>query len=158
MSVAPRAEMERIAQQIRRAYEGPSWHGPSVKEVLVGISDEQAHARHGIAHSVMEIVLHIAAWKSIVRSRVMGAPAQEITPQIDWPAPESDPHEGWGAALARLEKCQAELLDAALTINDDGLREKVGGTPWSIYDLLHGVTQHDLYHAGQIALLKKLNH
>ena len=156
MSSASRIEIERIATQIRRAYEGPSWHGPAVKEVLVEITAGQAQARHGETHTIIEIVLHIGTWKSIVRSRVMGEPAQKITPEIDWLKPMADEDTAWVSALERLEKCQSELLEALMALDDDRLPEKLGGTPWTIYDLLHGVTQHDLYHAGQIALLKKL--
>jgi len=155
MSSASHTEIERIATQIRRAYEGPSWHGPAVKEIVVGFSADQAQERHGEAHTIVEIVLHIGAWKSIVRRRVLGEPAQEITTEIDWPPPMADQETSWVSALNRLEKCQSELLEAVSALDDTRLPEKLGGTPWTIYDLLHGVAQHDLYHAGQIALLKK---
>ena len=158
MASDQRAEIERIATQLRRAYEGPSWHGPAVKEALAGISAEQAQQRHGVAHTIIELVLHIAAWKTIVRSRVLGEPAQEIAPEINWPTPQAGATEqrAWDAALARLENSQQDLLEVVNGLDDTRLNELLANTPWTIYDLLHGVVQHDLYHSGQVALLKKL--
>ena len=56
-------DMEIIADQISRAFRGESWHGPSVREVLAGVSAEDA-AAHPIAgaHSIWEIVLHLTGW------------------------------------------------------------------------------------------------
>ncbi|MSO18886.1 MAG: DinB family protein [Acidobacteria bacterium] len=156
MNNAARVEVERIGEQIRRAYEGPSWHGPAVKEVLAGITAKQAHQRHGNAHSIIELVLHILAWKSIVRSRVLGEPAGEIPANVDWPKPQGEGQVAWDAALARLERSQAELLDVLSGIEDARLAEPLAGTPWKFGDLAAGVVDHDVYHAGQIALLKKL--
>lgn len=153
---SPRNDVERISTQVHRAYEGPAWHGPAVKEVLEGITAKQALRRHGGAHSVIELVLHMAAWKSIVRARVLGEPAGEIPADIDWPKPAGDGQAAWEAALARLEKSQAELLIALSGIDDARLAEQLANTPWKLGDLAEGVVQHDLYHAGQIALLKKL--
>ena len=59
-------EIERILDQLKRAYEGDAWHGPSVKEVLAGVTAEQAHARPpGNAHTIYELVPHIAVWEDV---------------------------------------------------------------------------------------------
>jgi uncharacterized damage-inducible protein DinB len=156
MSAQSRTEVEKMLTVVRRAYEGPSWHGPAVKEALEGISWEQAEKPRENVHSLLELVIHIAAWKSIVASRLRGTPVQEITTEIDWPRPEGKGETAWRNALARLETAQVELLDSLGKLNDGNLQESLKKTHWTILDLLHGVAQHDLYHTGQIALLKKL--
>ena len=149
-------ESQRIADQLRRAYEGEAWHGPSVREVLAGVTAEKA-ARRPIpqAHSIWEIVVHVAQWEGFVRRRLMGELVTDLPPELDWP-PVNDPSEAaWQSALGNLERGNQELRTAIGALSDERLREIVQGQRYSFYGLLHGVVQHDLYHAGQIALLKK---
>ena len=81
-------EAERIADQLKRAYEGEAWHGPSLMEVLEGVTPESAAARpvNG-AHSIWEIVSHIHAGREIVRRRLEGDTemARETTESDWWP-------------------------------------------------------------------------
>lgn len=127
-----------------------------MREVLAGVTAEQAHRRHGDAHTILELVLHIAAWKAIVRARLLGEPAGEIPVEVDWPRPQGEGQAAWEAALQRLEKSQSELLDALNSMDDERLAVQLAKTQWKLGDLADGVIDHDLYHAGQIALLKKL--
>jgi uncharacterized damage-inducible protein DinB len=156
MAELARREVSRMLTIIRRAYAGPCWHGPAVKEALADISWEQAAKPRGNVHCILELVIHIAAWKSIVASRLRGTPVREITAEIDWPKVEGSGEAAWQNALERLERAQAELLEALGALTDEQLGEDLKNTAWTIEDLLHGVAQHDLYHTGQIALLKKL--
>ncbi len=148
-------EVERIADQLRRAHEGEAWHGPPLKQILDGITAEQA-ARRPIAqaHSIWELTLHIAAWESIVRRRLAGE-AVEATPEQDWPPVRGTSDTAWKQALADLDRGHQQLRQAIAALRDDQLRQKVVGQKYSTYGMLHGLIQHDLYHAGQIALLKK---
>ena len=74
-------ELDRITDQLRRAFYGESWHGPAVQEVLAGVTSQQAASKViSGAHTIWELVLHIAAWKSIVQARLRGEPAREIRP------------------------------------------------------------------------------
>ncbi len=148
-------EVERIADQLRRAYEGEAWHGPPLKEILAGITAEQATRRVvANAHTIWELVLHIAAWESIVRRR-LGGEAVKATPEMDWPPVRDASEAAWKGALDALERGNRQLRQAIAALSDDQLREKVVGEKYSAYGMLHGVIQHDLYHAGQIAILKK---
>ncbi|MCI0403472.1 MAG: DinB family protein [Acidobacteria bacterium] len=148
-------EVERIADQLRRAYEGEAWHGPSVRELLNGLTAEQA-ARRPIAnaHTIWELVLHIGAWEFIVRRRLAGE-AVEATPEQDWPPVRDTSDTAWKQALADLDRGHQQLRQAIAAMSDDQLRQRVVGQKYSTYGMLHGLIQHDLYHAGQIALLKK---
>lgn len=155
------AELDRIIDQLQRAFDGDAWHGPSVIAALSGVTTQQAVA-HPIpqAHSIWQIVLHLISWKNEVRRRLGGAdPAPPI--EGDWPeAGRRDP-AAWSATLATLRDAHAAMIAAARKLTDERLNDMVGtkrdaalGTG-TFYVLLHGSAQHDIYHAGQISLLKK---
>jgi len=150
-------EIEHILDQLKRAYEGNAWHGPSVKEALAGINAAQAHAKplpH--AHSIYELVRHIAVWEDIGRRRLTGDPAPiEISSPDDWPPPDDTSEAGWEQAKASLDRVHQQLIDEAARFPESRLDEPVFEGMSSAYVTLHGVIQHDIYHAGQISMLKK---
>jgi uncharacterized damage-inducible protein DinB len=149
------SEAERIAEQLRRAHEGEAWHGPSLRELLQDLTPEQALARPVAgAHSILELVLHIAAWEAVARRRLAGDAAQIYNTPEDWPAGDSS-EETWRTALKRLEEENAKLREAILRLDDAKLDEPIYEGMSSTYVTLQGVVQHSLYHAGQIAVLKK---
>jgi uncharacterized damage-inducible protein DinB len=155
-------EIARIIDQLEREFDGDPWHGSPLSSILGGVSHEQAAAKKvANGHSIWELVLHIAAWKNEVRRRLSGAPAAE--PQEgDWPQPGETTAERWQAALEHLETSHRLLVSAVrdfpepnLYIPSNDQRDREQGTGVTYYELLHGLVQHDVYHAGQIALLKK---
>jgi hypothetical protein len=73
-----------------------------------------------------------------------------------WPPAGTAGEAAWQQSVARLGQAQREFVDAVAALTDDQLEAPIGGKDYNAYVLLHGVVQHDLYHAGQIALLKKL--
>jgi uncharacterized damage-inducible protein DinB len=150
------SETRRIKDQLKRAYESGAWHGPAVLEVLEGVSAAQASARPiPKAHSIWEIVLHMATWKSVVARRLGGEPVKQVPEKVDWPPVETADNEGWRRALAGLQSAHEELRKALDEVQDDELDESPYSGASTRYVLLHGAIQHDLYHAGQIAVLKK---
>jgi uncharacterized damage-inducible protein DinB len=150
-------EVSRILDQVHRAYEGPAWHGPALREVLSGVAYQSAAQRPiPDAHTIWELVLHITVWISVPTQRIAGAEIPTLPPEQDWPAAPEPTESGWRQALDGLAEAQRNLEAEVGKLTDDRLRDKVLGTvPYSIYTMLHGVAQHNLYHAGQIALLKK---
>jgi uncharacterized damage-inducible protein DinB len=149
-------EIERIKDQLQRAFDGDAWHGPSVREVLEGVTPEMA-ARKVLpdAHTIWEIVLHIAAWEGFVGKRLDGEMVKGPTGAEDWPV-VNDPSPGaWRRAIDTLVEGHQRLIQAISKMSEAKLNETIPGTDFTYYVLLHGVVQHDLYHAGQIALLKK---
>ncbi len=155
-------EISRILDQFRRAYNGDAWHGTPLREILRGISAKQA-AQHVIpeAHSIWELLLHITAWEGEVLRRlqtgIMGMPEDG-----DWNDIQLGSEEAWHNTLARFDKVHTELEQEMMRCTDDKLSEILGtnreretGAGVSVYVLLHGIIQHSIYHAGQIALLKK---
>jgi uncharacterized damage-inducible protein DinB len=149
------SEVGRILDQMDRAFSGDAWHGPPLMRLLDGLSAEDAskHVVHG-AHSIWELVHHIGAWNSIVQHRLQGETV-EVSTERDWPPVWEVSEPSWKRALENLSESRLRLRHVAATLRDDQLDEKVGATSVSRYEILHGVIQHDLYHAGQIAVLKK---
>lgn len=148
-------EIERIEDQLKRAFEGGAWHGPSVQEVLAGVTPEQAAARPlAHAHSIYEIVLHLAAWDRLVRRRLEGEWADNPE-EGDWPPVKDTSAAAWDATLGRLKHNHAELRRTVSRLDDSRLGEPLASGKSSAYITIHGSIQHYLYHAGQIALLKK---
>lgn len=153
-------ETARISDQLRRAFQGEAWHGDSLVEILDGINAAQAAARpikH--AHTIWELVLHITAWDSAVRRRLNGE-AVDLSDEQNFPSVMDPGEPAWKRAVENAKRIHNELVAAVAAFPDERLSEKVPGKKnepdwYSFYYMLHGVAQHELYHAGQIALLKK---
>ena len=152
-------EIDRIRDQYRRAFDGEAWHGPSVLSILNGVTAEQA-AAHPIpgAHSIWELTLHIAAWERACKRRLEGDPAQ-LTDEEDWEPITDTSAAAWESTKQQLIDNHRELLSAIGNVPESRLNEPIitnsTATYSSVYVTLHGGVQHDLYHAGQIAILKK---
>jgi uncharacterized damage-inducible protein DinB len=153
------SEVARIRNQFERAFDGEAWHGPSVHSLLEGVTAEQA-AAHPIpgAHSIWELTLHIAAWEGACRRRLEGDPAQ-LTDDENFPPITDTSAAAWENAKRKLTDVHRGLLETLATIDDSRLDQPIISSaeiPFSsAYVTLHGGVQHTLYHAGQIAILKK---
>lgn len=155
-------ELERIADLLEREHDGDPWHGSPLTTILDGIDASRAAARPlPRGHSIWEIVLHMTGWKHEVRRRLGGAPAGEPEGG-DWPevGPVSD--ERWQAARAALGAAHRQLVTEVRALPAEKLFEPTNdprnaplGTGVTRYALLHGIVQHDVYHAGQIAVLSR---
>ena len=152
------SETARLADQIRRAFDGDAWHGDSVLELLDDVSARTA-AAHPIknAHSIWELVLHIAAWDGAVLKRVAGT-ATELSGKRNFPPVEDSSEAAWRKAVEHAKRTHNELVKAVAAFPDSRLQERVPGKTESYHNFFYmfsGIVQHELYHAGQIALLKK---
>jgi uncharacterized damage-inducible protein DinB len=152
------SETARLADQIRRAFDGEAWHGDSVMEILAGVNAETAAARPVPgAHSIWEILLHIAAWDDAVIRRARGK-AVQLSDQENFP-PITDAGEvAWQATIRQVKRQHDELVETVGAFSDSRLQEQVPGKKESYYNFYYmfsGIVQHELYHAGQLALLKK---
>ncbi len=149
-------EVQRILDQLGRAMRGPAWHGPSVMEALEGVTAAQAAARPVAgAHTIFELVGHIAVWKAMALDRMSGGRRQLSEAENFPPAPSAD-EAAWQAALAGLQRDHEALCAFTQRLADADLERGMPQVPeLSHYVLVHGVVQHDLYHAGQIVLLRR---
>lgn len=169
MAFAGTDEVEGIADQLRRMYEGPAWHGPALQQLLSDVTAERAAARplpH--AHTIWELVLHIAAWMRIARERITATAARDATDEENWPPIASKSRTtgsetpcalgpgSWTDALSLLDTEYRNLEAAIRVFSRERLNDAApAAEPQTFYILFHGVIQHIAYHAGQIAILKK---
>ena len=150
------SEISRIIDQLQRAVEGSAWHSPAVLEVLQEVTTEQALKKPiAAAHNIWEIVLHITAWHLAVTQRLEGYQV-ELSKEEDWPPTNNNGvKNSWNSAVNLLTESYKNLLKKVSSLSDSDLNKTVPGRDHSVYFLLHGIIQHDLYHAGQIAILRK---
>jgi len=149
-------ELSRLEDQLARALGGKAWHGPSVLETLEGVSAEQA-AAHPIkgAHSIWELVLHLSGCYGLVLRRLDGD-GRQLSESEDWPPVPEPTAENWSDTLHMLKQLNEDLRQAVKSFPAERLDQPlVPEPPYTAYTQFIGVTQHNLYHAGQIALLKK---
>jgi uncharacterized damage-inducible protein DinB len=151
------SETHRIIDLLQRTYAGNAWHGSNIQTILADVSAKQASLKPiTTAHSIWELVLHLTQWRTFAWQKIAGDPQFDITtPETDWPPVADSSQEAWQTALQQLDKSQEKLVEALYKFSDANLSQIVPGRDYTYYVLLHGIIQHDLYHTGQIALLKK---
>ena len=132
------------------------WHGPALADLLEDVKPEDA-AAYPIrgAHSIWELVLHITAWSEIARERLAGSAKADPTPEEDWPPVPDKSAEAWRAARERLKDAHRELAEEVAGLDDSTLIGRVPGKDHTVLVMYHGIIEHDAYHGGQIALIKK---
>ena len=155
-------ELENLTESLRQSLSGDPWHGPLVAALLADITPGEATA-HPVAgaHSVIELVLHLAAWTQEVGSRLSGNPP--ALPAIgDWPPYAGAAGSARASAQLTLHEAHADLLQLVQRLPAGRLSDRVGdlreaslGTGASCGVMLAGLAQHDAYHGGQIAILKR---
>jgi uncharacterized damage-inducible protein DinB len=153
--MAPNSESARIADQLRRAFDGSAWHGPALLELLEDVDAPTAAAKplHNV-HSIWELVLHIAAWDGAVRRRLSGEKLQLKGVQ-DFPRVPKPTKAAWRRAVRECARTHDALVKTVAALPQSRLRDRVPGKRYDFAFMLGGVIQHELYHAGQIAILKK---
>jgi uncharacterized damage-inducible protein DinB len=151
-----KSEPALIADQLRRAFEGDAWHGPALLELLQDVNAATAAAKplpH--VHSIWGLVLHVAVWDDAACRRLAGEKWQP-TGTANFPLVPKRPTEAaWHKAVFEAKRAHDLLVKTVAALPESRLRERVPGKKYDFYHMLHGVAQHELYHAGQIAILKK---
>ncbi|UCC44386.1 MAG: DinB family protein [Candidatus Zixiibacteriota bacterium] len=151
-------EIARIRDQLKRSVEGEAWHGPALAELLREVTAEQAAQRplKG-GHSIWEIVLHLTGTANEILGRLDGIGRTEIPPEDDWPSQPDRPDESeWQAAVSRIRELHNQLDRRLSQLDDARMDTPIEEGFSTVYMTLHGHIQHNLYHAGQIALLRKM--
>ena len=145
-----------IAEQLRRAFDGDAWHGPALLELLQDVDAALAAAKPSPeVHSIWELVLHIAAWDAAACRRLGGEKTQP-TGVANFPIVPKPTETAWRKTIASTKGTHDVLVKTVRALPESRLRERVPGKKYDFYFMLHGVVQHELYHAGQIAILKKM--
>src|SRR3984885_5066590 len=153
---SPTSESALIAEQLRRAFEGDAWHGPALLELLQDVSAAAAAAKPlPDVHSIWELVLHVAVWDAAALRRLAGEKWQPEGADNFPLVPGQTTEAAWRNAVSDAKRTHDLLVKTVAALPEPRLRERVPGKKYDFYFMLHGVVQHGLYHAGQIAILKK---
>lgn len=150
-------ELLRIIDQFNMTYESEeAWHGNSVVSTLSDVSWEMACEKlTPNTHSIAEIVYHMTTWRIFVVKRLQGDAVYEVTRARDWKSFVHFDEFEWEALQMELSLSQEELIAELENREDDEFLDEIVPTrQYDYYTMLHGILQHDLYHVGQIALLK----
>jgi len=149
------SEGARIAELLQRAFDGSAWHGPSLLELLEDVDAATAAAKPlPKVHSIWELVLHIAVWDDAALRRLSDKKWQP-TGLANFPPVPAPTEVAWKKAVAATKRTHDTLVQTVAALSDTRLTDRVPGKRYDFYHMLHGIAQHELYHAGQIAILKK---
>lgn len=145
------------AELLHQAFYGKAWHGASLMENLEGVDVRTAAAKPiAGAHSIWELVLHLAAWNREFAKLLRGGEATvELNTDSDWPPVRDTSESAWKQAMSELKASEEDLRQAMEAIPESDLSKTMPGREYKIAFAMHGLPHHLTYHGGQIALLKK---
>jgi uncharacterized damage-inducible protein DinB len=158
----PKTDIDALREDLRNVYDGDPWHGSSITATLAGVDAKTAALRSiPSGHTIWELVLHMTVWTREVTSRVRGASPKN--PSQDWPKAKPDGGEAaWRSALEDLAAAQKEIEAAVGSLDAKDLVRWIGdqrdpalSAGVTVGTLIRGLLQHDTYHEGQIAILKR---
>jgi hypothetical protein len=148
-------EVKFLRDQIIKTFNGDSWHGPNLINTLAGIDYNQAKYRPiGERHTIWELTDHITFWIEEVWKSIKNHSPLNPGKKLDWPKMGNTESE-WRQSVNRIEAAVNLTLDALLEWTDEDLVEQVPGETYTYKNMLHGMLHHNLYHIGQINLLKR---
>jgi hypothetical protein len=149
-----------FTQELRKGHETEPWHGPSTKSLLLGLTAEEAASYpEPEAHSIWEIVLHMDAWQREVTRRLDSGFVPEIPEEGDWRPVLEVSESAWEHAVDLLDFSLHELIRKLQTISESSFSEERGratGPSTTLAAMLSGLLQHNAYHSGQIAILRRV--
>jgi uncharacterized damage-inducible protein DinB len=143
---------------IDEAYDRRSWHGTNLRGSIRGLTTREASWRPAKGrHNIWEVVVHAAYWKYTVRRRLLGEKRGSFPHKgSNWFVRPSASAEAWKEDCALLSAVHRSMRDAIAALPPDLLERKAAGSTVTNDFLIRGIAAHDLYHAGQIQLLKRL--
>ena len=152
-------ELKVLLHQLDESYTKKAWHGPNLRGSIRGLTCEQAAWRPGRSrHNIWEIVVHTAYWKYAVRRRLLGEKRGSFPIKgSNWFArPQKMTAEAWRQDVSLLEATHRSLHAAILRLRPSDLHKASVGGKSTPAVLISGIASHDVYHAGQIQLIKRL--
>lgn len=145
---------QEIIELLRRSFDGAAWHGPSVMEILRKVAIDQLGNQIGDSHTLIELVEHMTAWRRFAIEKLRGNTTYDVNDAANFPV-VSPNEESWLITLQQFEDSQLQLLEQLEQLDESRLEQVVEGRNYSYSVLLHGLIHHDVYHLGQIVLLRK---
>jgi uncharacterized damage-inducible protein DinB len=147
-----------LLTQLDQAYHHHSWHGTNLRGSIRGLTPADAAWRPQPGrHTIHEIVVHAAYWKYAVRRRLAREKRGSFPLKgSNWFPREAADTELWRADLRLLDDCHRTLRQVVSELSAAALTRSVGQS-LSALSLVSGTIAHDLYHAGQIQLIKRMH-
>jgi len=158
-SKKPDREISLLLKIIDEAYQKAAWHGPNLRGSIRGVTHREAAWRPGAGrHNIWEIAVHAAYWKYAVRRRLTGEKAKSFPLKgRNWfERPDKLSADAWQEDRKLLEDCHRRLRHVVQGLDRKGLRRKSTGSRVTNSAMIAGIAAHDVYHAGQIQMLKRL--
>lgn len=151
-------EIQSLIRQLNIIYDGDPWFGRSIKAILSEVDLQWAFKKPNNQHSAAELLYHMINWREFTISRFPKQDEKKLDhfDTNDWKKVDGRDTSLWQKGVTILENTQNSLLNILDTINDDFLKRKVDERDYDFRFLLNGLIQHDIYHLGQIAYVKKL--
>jgi hypothetical protein len=153
-------EIDLLLRNIDQAFDAPAWHGTNLRGSLRGLKLDVLASRPGPGrHNIWELALHCAYWKYAVRRRITEEKRGSFPLEGSnfFARPEGEPtNAAWKRDLALLDEMHAQLRAVIAALPASRLGRKTKGSRYTVRDTVLGIAAHDLYHAGQIQLLKRL--
>lgn len=151
-------QLEYIIHDIKQCFDGKPWYGISVWEKLDSISWEIVNDKKYGAKTIAVLVQHIINWRIFVLQKLDGNADYDLV--IDGPADWTEIHiknqQEWDALKLSLRQTQNELLEKLSNASNDLLEKRVPGKEYTFLPILTSISQHDIYHLGQIAMLNAM--
>ena len=148
-----------LIENLETAYSRKAWHGPNLKGSVRGLSLAEACWRPGPdRHNIWEIAVHAAYWKYAVRRRILGEKRGSFPIKgSNWfHRPDRKTDDAWKNDLRLLDLSHRSLIEAVAGLTTGDLYRIPRGSTVNFLTVVMGAAAHDVYHAGQIQLLKRL--
>jgi uncharacterized damage-inducible protein DinB len=145
--------LARIQQIFNRHRHNRAWYGPTIGQLIEQVSAEKAMSRQPGGHSVWQILRHSILWRNIVCAALDGEPYSLPSDEQNWPEISELSEEAWGEACAEYHRSNEAIALLIAKLSEDKLDTYVDGQKFTVSEALHGILEHEAYHAGQIAIL-----
>ena len=157
--MAPDRTIRLLLDVLDHAFDRRAWHGTTLAGSIRGVAIDEALWRPAPArHNIWELTLHTAYWKYAVRRRLTGDKRGRFPrPGSNWlPLPDPSDAAAWSRDVRLLKDEHRRLMETVARYPAARLGRRLPRSRWTAQESIHGVAAHDLYHAGQIQLLKRL--
>lgn len=144
------SDQDLIINTLKDVYDGSPWHGPSVSSVISKIAEDRLNAKIGSAHSIVELILHMVAWRTFVIKKLNGDNDYDVGGDANFPKGTT-----LKDAIDQLDKSQTELISAITHFDPQRIHDEVPFKKYSYLKMISGITHHDLYHLGQIVMITR---
>jgi uncharacterized damage-inducible protein DinB len=159
MKRKPANEINQLLKLVGEAYKNRAWHGANLRGSIRGLTAQQAVWRPAPnRHNIWEIIVHAAYWKYIVRRRLLGEKRGSFPMKgSNWiERPDETDERAWRDDVRLLDEMHASMCRSISQLKPSQLNSRPAGSKFTTATTISGIACHDVYHAGQIQLLKRL--